>query len=187
METFISQCAMCQQAKHLQSRPAGLLQPLPILEGVWKDLSMHFLKGLPKNDGYIVILVVVDRLTKYAHFFPLKHTYSAVSVSRILYDGVVKLYGLPKSIVFDRDKIFTNTVWTEIFKLMGVKLLYSTTNHPQTDGQTKCVNHCLEMYLHCAIGDSPKQWRASLGQAECGIILISILPWAAPLSKLVWI
>lgn len=72
VENFIKQCATCQYAKHSLQHPMGLLQPLPISEGVWRDLSMDFVEGLPKSDGYSVILIVVDRLTKYAHFIPLK-------------------------------------------------------------------------------------------------------------------
>ena len=120
------------------------------------------MEGLPKSDGFSVILVVVDCLTKYAHFFPLKHPFSALSVARVLFDGVVKLHGLPNTMVFDRDKIFTSSVWTELFKLVGIQLLFSTTYHPQTDG----VNQCLEMYLRCAVSDAPKKWHAWLAQAE---------------------
>jgi len=67
---FISQCPTCQQAKHLHAHPQGLLQPLPIPEGAWQNISLDFIEGLPKSEGYNVILVVVDRFTKYAHFLP---------------------------------------------------------------------------------------------------------------------
>jgi len=148
---FVQQCGVCQQAKHTHTHPAGLLQPLPIPEGVWRDISLDFVEGLPKVDGYSVILVVVDRFTKYAHFMALKHPYTALSVAKVLYDQVIKLHGMPQSMISDRDKVFTSTVWTELFKMEGVQLKYSTAYHPQTDGQTERVNQCLEMYLRCAV------------------------------------
>lgn len=77
---FVQQCTICQQAKHLNSHPAGLLQPLPIPEGAWCDIYMDFIEGLPKSEGYTVILVIVDRFTKYAHF--VKHPYTAKSVAK---------------------------------------------------------------------------------------------------------
>ena len=163
---FISQCHICQQAKHLHTHPQGLLQPLPITAGAWQDISLDFIEGLPKSNGYDVILVVVDRFTKYAHFVPLKHPYSAISVARLLFDTVVKLHGLPHSMVSDRDKVFTSHVWKELFKLLGVQLQLSTAYHPQTDGQTERVNQCLEMYLRCSVGDSPSKWHSWLPQAE---------------------
>jgi len=163
---FVQQCGVCQQAKHTHTHPAGLLQPLPIPEGVWRDISLDFVEGLPKVDGYSVILVVVDRFTKYAHFMALKHPYTALSVAKVLYDQVIKLHGMPQSMISDRDKVFTSTVWTELFKMEGVQLKYSTAYHPQTDDQTERVNQCLEMYLRCAVSQSPRQWKAWLSQAE---------------------
>jgi len=127
---------------------------------------LDFIEGLPKSDGHEVILVVVDRFTKYAHFFALKHPYSAITVAKVLYDGVIKLHGMPQTMVSDRDKVFTSQVWTELFKLVGVQLRFSTAYHPQTDGQTERVNQCLEMYLYCAVSDNPKQWGSWLAQAE---------------------
>ena len=103
VEAFVKQCEVCQHAKHSLTHPMGLLQPLPIPEGVWRDLSMDFIEGLPKSEGYLVIMVVVDRLTKYAHFVPLKHPYTAQSVAQLFMDTVVILHGLPNSIVTDRD------------------------------------------------------------------------------------
>lgn len=166
VDTFIKQCQVCQQAKHENIHPGGLLQPLPIPEGAWQDLSMDFVEGLPVSDSSNAILVVVDRLTKYSHFIPLKHPFTAQSVAKSFLDQVVKLHGLPKSIVSDRDKIFTSTFWTTLFSLMKTKMLKSTSYHPQTDGQTERVNQCLEMYLCCAVHESPKKWKAWLPLVE---------------------
>lgn len=102
--------------------------------------------------------MVVDRFTKYAHFLPLKHPYTAQSVSRTFLDNVVKHHGLPKSIVIDRDRVFLNAFWKELFKLYDVKLARSTAYHPQTDGQTERVNQCLEMYLRCMTQAAPTKW-----------------------------
>lgn len=163
---FVQQCGIFQQAKHSNHHPAGLLQPLPIPEGAWQDISMDFIEGLPKSEGFIVILVVVDRFTRYAHFIPLKHPYTAKSVAQVIFDNVVKLHGLPKSIVSDRDKVFASVFWQELFKLMGTRLMLSSAYHPQTDGQTERVNQCLEIYLRCVVGEEPKSWKAWLAQAE---------------------
>lgn len=163
---FVRQCTIYQQAKHLNSLPPGLLQPLPIPAGAWQDISLDFIEGLPKSEGYEVILVVVDRFTKYAHFLPLKHPYTAHTVAKAFFDGVVKLHGLPNTMVSDRDKVFTSNFWKELFKLLGIQLLLSSAYHPQTDGQTERVNQCLEMYLRCAIHNDPKQWKSWLSQAE---------------------
>jgi transposase InsO family protein len=127
---------------------------------------MDFIEGLPMLDNANVILVVVDRLTKYAHFLPLKHPYTAVTVAKAYLDNIVKLHGVPLSIVSDRDKIFTSAFWRELFKAVGTKLHYSTAYHPQTDGQSERVNQCLEQYLRCAVQDHPKLWRRVLAMAE---------------------
>lgn len=163
VEAFIKQCSVCQHAKHSLQHPMGLLQPLPIPAGVWQDLTMDFIEGLPKSDGCSVILVAVDRFTKYAHFIPLKHPYTAASIAQTFPDQVVKLHGMPASIVTNRDTIFVSTFWKTLFK---VDLKLSTAYHPQTDGQSKRVNQCLEMYLRCAVHDSPKSWKAWLPLAE---------------------
>jgi hypothetical protein len=109
VENFIKQCVICQQAKHCNTHPPGLLQPLPIPQGVWRDLSMDFIEGLPKSQGYSVILVVVDQLTKYAHFMAVKHPYTAADIAQLFMDNIVKLHGLPQSIVSDQDTIFVSS------------------------------------------------------------------------------
>jgi hypothetical protein len=166
VELFVKQCSTCQHAKHSNQKPAGLLQPLPPPKGAWQDITMDFIDGLPVSEGASVILVVVDRLTKYAHFLPLKHPYTAKSVDKAFVDNVVKQHGVPLSIISDRDKVFTSAFWKEIIIAVGTKLHYSTAYHPQTDGQTEHVNQCLEQYLRCAVQDNPKLWRRCLLMAE---------------------
>jgi hypothetical protein len=166
VDDFVRQCQVCQHSKHEHCKIAGKLQPLPVPDEPWQDITLDFVTGLPKSDGCDTILVVVDRLTKFAHFIPLRHPFSAPQVATALWDNVIKLHGVPQSIVSDRDCIFTSAVWRGIFATMGTKLLFSTAYHPQTDGQTERVNQCLEMYLRSAIQDKPRQWRRWLPTAE---------------------
>jgi hypothetical protein len=140
VEEFVRQCDVCQHAKHSNTHPAGLLQPLPIPDGAWRDITMDFVEGLPLSEGADVILVVVDRFTKYAHFVPLHHPYTAPTVARAFIDSIVKLHGMPHSITSDRDAIFTSNFWKLLFKSLGTKLQFTTTYHPQTDGQSERVN-----------------------------------------------
>ncbi|KAI9153745.1 hypothetical protein LWI28_015902 [Acer negundo] len=100
-----------QKVKYDQSRPMGLLQPLSIPEKIWEDLTMDFVEGLPSNGGYESILVMVDRLSKCAHFIPLRHPFIPSSVAKTFVDNVVKLYGIPRSIVIDRGKLFMSSFW----------------------------------------------------------------------------
>lgn len=123
--------------------PTGLLQPLPIPSQVWEEISMDFIEGFPVSNGKITILVVVDRLSKYAHFLSLSHPYRAVVVARLFFDNIFKLHGLPKSIVCDQDPTFSSTFWRELFRLNGTSFNFNSSHHPQTDGQIEVVNRTL--------------------------------------------
>lgn len=161
IHTFVVQCDMCQKNKAERVPTPGLLQPLPIPEAAWKDISMDFIEGLPKSEGREVILVVV-KFTKYAHFISLSHPVTTPQAAQSFLSNVRKLHGLPKSIVSDRDRIFTSHFWQNLFKSLGVTLKLSTTYHPQTER----VNQCLECYLRCMTGDYPRRWNSCLPLAE---------------------
>ena len=111
VRVYVAACDVCQRNKSDSRSPAGLLQPLPIPSQVWEDISMDFIDGLPVSAGKTSIMVVVDRLTKYAHFFALSHRYSASKIADVFVSGVVKLHGIPRSIVSDRDPIFMSSFW----------------------------------------------------------------------------
>ncbi|CAJ2652754.1 unnamed protein product [Trifolium pratense] len=163
---YIQNCVICQQAKTTNTLPAGLLQPLPIPTQVWEDIAMDFITGLPLSYGYTTILVVVDRLTKYAHFLPMKTDYSSKSVAEVFMNRIVKLHGMPKSIVSDRDKVFTSSFWQHLFKLQGTSLAMSSAYHPQSDGQTEVLNKGLELFLRCFTFNNPKSWYKALAWSE---------------------
>jgi len=166
VQDWVRTCATCQRNKTEAFQPAGLLQPLEVPDQVWADISMDFIEGLPKVGGKSVILTVVDRFSKYAHFIALGHPYTATSVARAFFDNVVRLHGFPSSIVSDRDPVFTGHVWRDLFQMAGVKLRMSTAFHPQTDGQSEVVNKVIAMYLRCVTGDRPRAWVDWLSWAE---------------------
>ena len=149
---------VCQQNKVDTIKTLGLLQPLNIPSQRWEEVSMDFIIGLPKSEGNNVIMVVVDRLTKYAHFCALSHPFSANTVATTFINTVQKLHGSPNIIVSDRDPIFTGKFWTELFSCLGTQLAHNSSYHPQFDGKTKIVNKCLEGYLQCFVYDKQTQW-----------------------------
>jgi len=111
VKEFVRTCQICQQAKPERTLPAGLLQPLPVPSEPWEMATMDFIDGLPPSRQYNCILVVVDKLSKYAHFVPLQHPYTATKVAELFVDNVYRLHGMPQTLVSDRDPIFTSQFW----------------------------------------------------------------------------
>lgn len=166
VERFIRECPTCQITKSEHVHIPGLLNPLEIPDMAWTHITMDFIEGLPKSQGKDVILVVVDRLTKYAHFIALAHPYDVEQVVEAFMNNIHKLHGMPMVIITDRDRIFTSSLFQEIFKAMKVKLRFSTAYHPQMDGQTERVNQCLESYLRNMTFQEPHKWYSWLALAE---------------------
>ena len=146
--------------------PAGLLHLLLVPCQVWDDITIDFIKGLPPSEGKNTILVVIDRLSKYAHFLALTHHFSAKVVANKFIESVVKLHGMPQSIISDHDPIFISNFWREFFKLFGTQLKLSSVYHPQTDGQSKVVNRCVDQYLRCFVHKQPRKWYSLLPRAK---------------------
>lgn len=166
VKDFVQQCQTCLQAKPDRSKYPGLLQPLPVPDGSWEVIIMDFIEGLPKSRSYNCIMVVVDKFSKYAHFLPLAHPFTALEVAKVFMLNIYKLHGLPLVIISDRDKIFTSQLWTYLFSASGTKLNLSTSYHPQSDRQTERVNQCLEIYLRCFAHANPSKWVTWLHLAE---------------------
>ena len=108
---------------------------------------MDFITGLPESEGKSVIMVVVDRITKYAHFCALSHPFKESTVANSFMETVQKLHDTPNIIVSDRDPIFSRNIWIKLFSFLGTQLAHSSSYHPQFDGQIEIVNKCLEGYL----------------------------------------
>jgi hypothetical protein len=166
VKDFVAQCLTCQQAKSERVAYPGLLAPLPIPDGAWQTVTLDFIEGLPKSAGFNCILVVVDKFSKYAHFLPLSHPFTAFQVALVYMNNVFKLHAMPLAMVSDRDRVFTSHIWQELIKLAGTNLKMSRAYHPQTDGQTERVNQRLETYLRCFVHACPNKWSSWLALAE---------------------
>ena len=108
IQQFVQSCLVCQQAKPERVAYPGLLSPLHVPAKAWETVTMDFISGLPSSDQYDCIMVVIDKFTKYGHFIPLHHPFSAETVAEAFMNFVYKLQGMPRSIVSDRDRIFTS-------------------------------------------------------------------------------
>ena len=163
---FVSQCITCHKSKS-KLKPHGLYTPLSAPTTPWEDISMDFVLGLPKTQrGHDSIFVVVDRFSKMAHFIACHTSDDASHVANLFFRDIVRLHGVPKTIVSDRDVKFMSYFWKTLWGKLGTKLLFSTTCHPQTDGQTEVVNRTLSQLLRTMIKKNLREWEECLPHVE---------------------
>lgn len=127
---------------------------------------MDFIEGLPSSYQYNCVLVIVDKFSKYSHFIPIRHPYTAKRIAEIFLDQFYRLHGMPLAIVSDRDLVFTSAFWQEFFRSLGTDFKLSIAYRPQTDGQIERVNQSVECYLRCFISANPVQWSKWLPLCE---------------------
>ncbi|KAJ1570474.1 hypothetical protein NDA15_007623 [Ustilago hordei] len=167
---YVASCPVCARYKAPRHRPYGLLQPLATPDRPWGSISLDFIEGLPpskKYDSktYDSILVIVDRLTKFAILAPTHKTVTAKQTAVLLYGHMVRLFGYPDHMVSDRGRQFISGAWKAFAEQMGVKHSLSTAYHPQTDGQTERVNQVIEQYLRMYCNYEQNDWANLLDTA----------------------
>jgi len=158
VKRYVEGCDACQHNKNRTQPPVGKLMLNSISEKVWTHISTDFITKLPLAQGYNAILVVVDRLTKMAHFVPTTERMSAEGLAQLFRDNIWKLHGLPDSIISDRGPQFAAGIMKELNQMLGIDTKLSTAFHPQTDGQTERMNQELEQYLRMFIDHRQEQW-----------------------------
>ena len=167
---FCMTCGTCQAVKPSTQRPAGLLHPLPIPSRPWESIGMDFIGPLPPSpEGYNFIWIIIDRLTSMIHLVALKTSVTATEVAERYLRDVVRLHGVASSIVSDRDPRFTSAFWQEVHRLLGTKLMMSTSFHPQTDGATERANRVVNQVLRAIIQPDQSDWYEKLPMVEFAI------------------
>jgi hypothetical protein len=163
----VAMCDVCQRVKAENQRLVGLLHLLKLPEWKWEEIGMDFITGLPRTSkGCDSIWVIVVRLTKVAHFIPVKTTYKVSQMAELYMAWIVSLHGVPKKIVSDRGSQFTSRFWRSFHENMNTKLNFNTAYHPQTDGQIERTNQVLEDMLRACALQHGSSWDKSLPYAE---------------------
>ncbi|CAA7268534.1 unnamed protein product [Cyclocybe aegerita] len=173
IEKYCETCRTCKHSKDNNHKPYGLLNPLDIPGQPWDSIGIDFVGPLPESsnrDGsFDSITVIIDLFSGLVHLVPSRTTYTAKDIAELIFSEVYKHHGLPRSIVSDRDTLFTSHFWEELHKLIGTKLNMSSAYHPESDGATERANKTVtQMIRHC-IGQTQKDWVQKLPAIEFAI------------------
>ncbi|GKE44713.1 putative reverse transcriptase domain-containing protein, partial [Tanacetum coccineum] len=172
---YVSKCFTCEKVKVEHQRPSGLLQQPEIPEWKWDKNTMDLITKLPRSrSGHDVIWVIVDRLTKSAHFLAIHEDFSTEKLARLYTDVIVTRHGVPVSIISDRDRRFTSHFWQTVQRALGTRLDLSTAYHPQTDGQSERTIQTLEDILRACVIDFGGSWDVHLPLAESPVLWVEI-------------
>ncbi|QRV91833.1 Retrovirus-related Pol polyprotein from transposon [Ceratobasidium sp. AG-Ba] len=158
VEAFTKTCDVCQKTKPRRHGKQGYLQPIPIPEQPFEVITVDFIMDLPESYVYNAILVIVDKLTHYAHFIPCHTHINKVDSAELFRDHIWSHYSLPCQIISDRDARWTGAFWDHLTSLLGIKRAVTTAHHPQTDGQTEVMNQNLEIMLRSYIDQVKSNW-----------------------------
>ena len=158
IKNYVNTCDVCQKTKPRRHAPVGLLQPIPIPSQPFEVVTMDFIPELPLSDGFDNILVIVDKLTKYAIFIPTTTKINELKTAKLFFKNVVTKFGIPRQIISDRDTCWHGDFWKETCRLMGMKRSLTTSYHPQADGQTEVMNQGLEISICAYIGPERDDW-----------------------------
>jgi len=170
IKEYVTTCNSCQRNKSSQQLPIGLLKPLEIPKQAWSTITIDFITQLPRTrSGYDSIAVVVDKLSKMAHLIPTHTNVSAPQFAMQFVKEIVRLHGVPKHIISDRDSKFTSHFWKHLMKCLGVDLRLSTSFHPQSNGQTERSNRTLETVLRNFVNQRNNNWDEFLTTTEIAI------------------
>ena len=167
---YCNTCLVCQGGRVIREKPQGQMQSLPLPDNPWDIFTMDFLTGLPMSESYggfhNAILVVVDVLTKMCHYIPVRKDLTAGQLAEVILREVIRLHGIPLSIVSDRGSLFTSRMWANLMYALKIERRLSTAFHPQTDGQTERQNSTLEQYFRSYVNYTQDNWSVLLPLAE---------------------
>lgn len=173
VQIYCDTCITCRESKPSNQKPYGLLNPLPVPSQPWEAIGIDFVRPLPlskdRNATYDSITVVIDLLTAMVHLIPSRTNYTAQQVAELVFAEIYKLHGPPKTIISDRDSLFTSIFWKHLHELIGTKLKMSSAYHPETDGSTERANQTITQMIRQCIGPTQKDWVSKLPGIEFAI------------------